>query len=72
MLLSPPARLSISTDVADSRVTVRWGDIEGLAVARPGYGSILLRPGIAPGFDPEPIARHLPQAALRPGRAAMR
>jgi CubicO group peptidase (beta-lactamase class C family) len=53
----------ISTDVADSRVTVRWGDIEGLAVARPGYGSILLRPGIAPGFDPEPITRHLPHAA---------
>jgi CubicO group peptidase (beta-lactamase class C family) len=41
-------------------VTVRWGDIEGLAVSRPGYGSILLRPGVAPGFDPQPIARQRP------------
>ena len=53
---------AVKTDVADSRVMVRWGDIEGLAVSRPGYGSILLRPGIAPGFDPQPIARHLPHA----------
>ncbi len=51
----------VKTDVADGRVIVRWGNAEGLAVSRPGYGSILLRPGIAPGFDPEPIVRHLPQ-----------
>jgi CubicO group peptidase (beta-lactamase class C family) len=53
----------VATDVADGRVTARWGYLEGLAVSRPGYGSILLRPGIAPGFDPQPIARHLPPAS---------
>jgi CubicO group peptidase (beta-lactamase class C family) len=53
---------NIETDAADSRVTVRWGDRVGHAVSRPGYGSILLRPGIAPGFDPQPISRHFPHA----------
>jgi CubicO group peptidase (beta-lactamase class C family) len=52
----------VDTDVADGRVTVRWGDTKGLAVSRPGYGSTLLRPGVAPGFDPQPITRHLPPA----------
>jgi CubicO group peptidase (beta-lactamase class C family) len=52
----------VATDVADGRVMVRWGDVEGVAVVRAGYGSILLRPGIAPGFDPQPIARQLPHA----------
>jgi CubicO group peptidase (beta-lactamase class C family) len=50
----------IRTDTTDRRVTVQWGDIQGLAVARPGYGSILLRPGVAPGFDPRPITRQRP------------
>jgi CubicO group peptidase (beta-lactamase class C family) len=53
----------IETDPADARVTVRWGDTVGLAVSRPGYGSTLLRPGVAPGFDPQPIPRHHPHAA---------
>jgi CubicO group peptidase (beta-lactamase class C family) len=52
----------IETDEADGRVMARWGNTEGLAVSRPGYGSILLRPGVAPGFDPQPIARALPHA----------
>ena len=52
----------VETDTADGRVSVRWGDVEGLAVSRPGYGSILLRPGVAPGFDPYPVTRHAPHA----------
>jgi CubicO group peptidase (beta-lactamase class C family) len=55
-------QIVIETDVADGRVMVRWGDIRGLAVSRPGYGSTLLRPGVAPGFDPQPIARQFPHA----------
>src|SRR4051794_14250234 len=42
----------IEMDVGDGRVMVRWGDVSGVAVSRPGYGSTLLRPGVAPGFDP--------------------
>jgi CubicO group peptidase (beta-lactamase class C family) len=55
-------QIVIETDVADGRVMVRWGDVRGLAVSRPGYGSTLLRPGVAPGFDPQPIPRQLPDA----------
>ena len=55
-------QINIETDVVDGRVSVRWGDVRGLAVSRPGYGSTLLRPGVAPGFDPRPIARHFPHA----------
>jgi CubicO group peptidase (beta-lactamase class C family) len=55
-------QIVIDTDVPDGRVTVRWGEIRGLAVSRPGYGSTLLTPGVAPGFDPVPIARQFPHA----------
>src|SRR4051812_46008153 len=55
-------QIVIETDVADRRVMVRWGDATGLAVSRPGYGSTLLQPGVAPGFDPRPIARQFPNA----------
>jgi CubicO group peptidase (beta-lactamase class C family) len=55
-------QIVIKTDVTDGRVMVRWGDLQGLAVSRPGYGSTLLRPGVAPGFDPVPIARQFPRA----------
>jgi CubicO group peptidase (beta-lactamase class C family) len=55
-------RIVIDTDPAARRATVRWGDTVGSAIARPGYGSILLGPHAAPAFDPKPIARHLPHA----------
>ena len=48
---------------ADRRVTVSWNDprfsapVIGAAVARPGYGSILLGPHAVPLFDPRPLAR---------------
>ncbi len=56
-------RLAIDSDDRDRRVTVRWTDpafgppVAGSAIARPGYGGILLGPAAAPGFDPAPIAR---------------
>ncbi len=53
-------KITIETDVADGRVMVQWGNLSGLAMSRPGYGSTLLRQGVAPGFDPVPIARSLP------------
>ncbi len=55
-------QIVIETDVADRRVDVRWGDVRGVAVSRPGYGSTLLQPGVAPGFDPQPISRQFPYA----------
>ncbi|HEX4368486.1 MAG TPA: serine hydrolase domain-containing protein, partial [Rhodopila sp.] len=55
-------RLVIETDPADHRTTVRWGDVVGHALARPGYGSILLGPHRAPAFDPKPIVRQSPDA----------
>jgi hypothetical protein len=55
-------RIVIETDVGDCRATVRWGDTVGQAVSRPGYGSILLGPHSAPGFDAEPIVRRFPHA----------
>jgi CubicO group peptidase (beta-lactamase class C family) len=64
-------RISIETNDADRRVTVRWSDTEfgaplaGAAIARPGYGGILLGSRHAPAFDPVPIARTAPD----PGRA---
>ena len=59
---SHPAQIVIETDVADRRVMVRWGDVRGVAVSRPGYGSTLLQHGVAPGFDPQPIGRQFPNA----------
>jgi CubicO group peptidase (beta-lactamase class C family) len=64
-------RLTIETNDADRRATVRWSDpafgapLCGAAIARPGYGGILLGSRDAPLFDPVPIAR----AAAGPGRA---
>jgi CubicO group peptidase (beta-lactamase class C family) len=57
-------RITIETDSTDRRATVRWGDVTGQAVSRPGYGSILLGPHTAPAFDPKPIARDLPAAGV--------
>lgn len=64
-------RLTIESDDRDRRITVRWTDpdfgppIAGSAIARPGYGGILLGPEAAPRFDPAPI----PRAAGTPARA---
>jgi CubicO group peptidase (beta-lactamase class C family) len=61
-------RISIETNDADRRATVRWTDTEagaplaGSAVARPGYGGILLGSRNAPAFDPVPIARSAPDS----------
>ena len=56
-------RLAIVADDRDKRVTVRWTDpdfgppVAGSALARPGYGGIVLGAEAAPRFDPKPIAR---------------
>lgn len=56
-------RLTVETNDADRRVAVQWSDpafgapLTGSAIARPGYGGILLGARTAPGFDPVPIAR---------------
>src|SRR6201999_3877947 len=56
-------RLSVETNDADRRATVRWSEpafgapIIGAAIARPGYGGILLGAREAPSFDPVAIAR---------------
>ena len=57
--------LTVDADSADRRITVRSGDVVGQALTRPGYGSILLGPFRAPGFEPRAIAR----AAREAGRA---
>lgn len=57
-------RITIETDAADRRATVRWGNTVGHAVSRPGYGSILLGPNQTLGFDPKPIVRDFPDAGL--------
>ena len=69
-------RIGIETNDADRRATVRWIDPEfgaplvGSAIARPGYGGILLGSRQAPAFDPVPIARTC--ARSRPRLAARR
>ena len=56
---------------SDRRVIVRWSDagfgepIVGAAVARPGYGGIVLGPHESLGFDPQPFSRK----GAEPGRA---
>ena len=55
-------RFKIETEAADRRVTVTWtdpdfGDVIGRAIARPGYGSIVLGEHAAPRFEPRPITR---------------
>jgi CubicO group peptidase (beta-lactamase class C family) len=60
--------ITIATDDAECRVTVRWNDpacgapVVGAALARPGYGGILLGDIAAPRFEPRPIARRLSDA----------
>ena len=57
-------RFRIEADAKDHRVTASWNDprfsvpIVGSAIARPGYGSILLGEHAVPRFDPKPIHRH--------------
>jgi len=58
----------VETEPAERRATARWNEfftnapVVGNAVARPGYGGILLGPHAAAQFDPKPIARSLPDA----------
>ncbi|WP_428484421.1 serine hydrolase domain-containing protein [Rhodopila sp.] len=58
----------IDADMTERRATVRWSDasfsrpVIGNAVARAGYGGILLGPHTAPAFTPNPIARRFPDA----------
>lgn len=60
--------LTVAADPGDRRVTVSWNDpdlpapVIGAAIARPGYGGIVLGTHAVPQFDPKPIARHLPGA----------
>ncbi|MCC7271139.1 MAG: serine hydrolase [Alphaproteobacteria bacterium] len=55
--------ITVTADDSERRVTVRWDDPAfgapaiGRAIARPGYGGIVLGPHAAPAFDPAPIAR---------------
>ena len=66
----------IEMDDADRRVTVRWNDpgfgepVVGAAVARPGYGGIVLGPHASLQFDPQPVSRR--QIRPRPRLAARR
>ena len=59
----------VEMDDADRRVTVRWNDpsfgepVIGAAVARPGYGGIVLGPHARLQFDPQPIFRRRPEPA---------
>ena len=63
--------LVVDMNDADRRVTVRWNDpafgdpVVGGAVARPGYGGIVLGPHMALQFEPQPISRR----PTDPGRA---
>jgi len=63
--------IAIDMDDADRRVTVRWDDagfgepLVGAAVARPGFGGIVLGPHESPQFDPQPVSRK----QADPGRA---
>jgi CubicO group peptidase (beta-lactamase class C family) len=50
-------RIVIETSDSDRRATVRWGDLTGSAIARVGYGGILLGSRAEPAFDPKPLAR---------------
>jgi len=55
--------ITIEMNDADLRATVRWNDpgfgepVVGTAIARPGYGGIVLGPHPAPQFDPAPVKR---------------
>ncbi len=55
--------LRVDTDPADRRATAIWHDpafpapVIGAAVARPGYGGIVLGEHAVPMFDPKPLGR---------------
>ncbi len=59
-------RLTVETVTADRRATVTWNDpafgdpIKGSAIARPGYGGIVLGVANAPRFEPVAISRQEP------------
>jgi len=61
--LQRDGKITVEQDDADRRVTVAWADpdfgdpVAGGAVARPGYGSIVLGPHRPLSFDPHPIDR---------------
>jgi hypothetical protein len=61
----------VEMDDADRRVTVRWNDADfdepviGAAIARAGYGGIVLGPHAKLQFEPQPVSRRRPA----PGRA---
>ncbi len=61
--------LTVETDAGDRRVTVSWNDpafpapVVGTAIARPGYGGIVLGHHAVPQFAPKPVARRLSGAA---------
>ena len=61
----------VEMDDADRRVTVRWNDasfgdpVMGAAVARLGYGGIVLGPHVTLQFDPQPLSRSQPEALRR-------
>jgi hypothetical protein len=57
----------VDMDDADRRVIVRWNGADfsepvvGTAIARPGYGGIVLGPQASLGFDTQPVSRRRPQ-----------
>ena len=61
----------VEMDDTDHRAIVRWNDagfgepVVGAAIARPGYGGIVLGPHANLNFDPQAISRRRPE----PGRA---
>jgi hypothetical protein len=61
----------VEMDDADRRAVVRWNDagfgepVVGAAVARPGYGGIVVGPHASLSFDPQPVSRK----RAEPGRA---
>lgn len=63
-------RISIETRDADRHVAVTWTDpafgnpVTGAAIARPGYGGILLGPHAQPRFDPVPVSRPQPDPRI--------
>ncbi|MGE0724492.1 MAG: hypothetical protein AB7O45_08960, partial [Alphaproteobacteria bacterium] len=56
-------RIEVVHDDAERRITVTWRDpafgpdVVGRAIARPGYGGIVLGAMEAPTFDPAPVPR---------------
>jgi CubicO group peptidase (beta-lactamase class C family) len=63
--------IRVEMDDSDRRATIRWDDADfgapvvGAAIARPGYGGIVLGPHAGLRFDPQPVSRSRPE----PGRA---